>query len=413
MQTWTEIVTDIQQNWIFYAAMPLVAAAIGYGTKIVAIKMMFEPIEFLGIKPYLGWQGIVPRKAAVMAAIACDTMTEKLIKPQDIFGRIDPDRVAKEIEKPLLESVEQITREVGSKYYPGLWEATPEMVKSLLIRRIQAGAPQIVADVMRDIKDNIDRVFDLKEMVIGKLLQNKPLLNRIFLEAGAGEFRFIRNSGLYFGFAIGCVQAATWAATHNVWVMPLFGGFTGWFTDWLALKMVFRPLTPKKYLFGLIEWQGMFLRRRKEVAAAYGALIAQEVVTPRNIMESVLKGPLSERIFTLVHRHVQRAVDEQSSITKPLVVLAVGSAKYQELKREVAQRLMDSLPETIRHMEGYAEEAMDLRNTLSTKMQQLNEHEFERLLRPAFEQDEWILIAVGAVLGFLVGELQDFIMLHH
>ena len=413
MQTWTEIVTDIQQNWIFYAAMPLVAAAIGYGTKIVAIKMMFEPIEFLGIKPYLGWQGIVPRKAAVMAAIACDTMTEKLIKPQDIFGRIDPDRVAKEIEKPLLESVEQITREVGSKYYPGLWEATPEMVKSLLIRRIQAGAPQIVADVMRDIKDNIDRVFDLKEMVIGKLLQNKPLLNRIFLEAGAGEFRFIRNSGLYFGFAIGCVQAATWAATHNVWVMPLFGGFTGWFTDWLALKMVFRPLTPKKYLFGLIEWQGMFLRRRKEVAAAYGALIAQEVVTPRNIMESVLKGPLSERIFTLVHRHVQRAVDEQSSITKPLVVLAVGSAKYQELKREVAQRLMDSLPETIRHMEGYAEEAMDLRNTLSTKMQQLNEHEFERLLRPAFEQDEWILIAVGAVLGFLVGELQVFIMLHH
>ena len=413
MQTWTEIVTDIQQNWIFYAAMPLVAAAIGYGTKIVAIKMMFEPIEFLGIKPYLGWQGIVPRKAAVMAAIACDTMTEKLIKPQDIFGRIDPDRVAKEIEKPLLESVEQITREVGSKYYPGLWEATPEMVKSLLIRRIQAGAPQIVADVMRDIKDNIDRVFDLKEMVIGKLLQNKPLLNRIFLEAGAGEFRFIRNSGLYFGFAIGCVQAATWAATHNVWVMPLFGGFTGWFTDWLALKMVFRPLTPKKYLFGLIEWQGMFLRRRKEVAAAYGALIAQEVVTPRNIMESVLKGPLSERIFTLVHRQVQRAVDEQSSITKPRVVLAVGSAKYQELKREVAQRLMDSLPETIRHMEGYAEEAMDLRNTLSTKMQQLNEHEFERLLRPAFEQDEWILIAVGAVLGFLVGELQVFIMLHH
>lgn len=413
MQTWTQILTDIQQNWIFYAAMPLVAAAIGYGTKIVAIKMMFEPIEFLGIKPYLGWQGIVPRKAAVMAAIACDTMTEKLINPQDIFGRIDPDRVAKEIEKPLLESVEQITREVGSKYYPGLWEATPEMVKSLLIRRIQAGAPQIVADVMRDIKDNIDRVFDLKEMVIGKLLQNKPLLNRIFLEAGAGEFRFIRNSGLYFGFAIGCVQAATWAATHNVWVMPLFGGFTGWFTDWLALKMVFRPLTPKKYFFGLIEWQGMFLRRRKEVAAAYGALIAQEVVTPRNIMESVLKGPLSERIFTLVHRHVQRAVDEQSSITKPLVVLAVGSTKYQELKREVAQRLMDSLPETIRHMEGYAEEAMDLRNTLSTKMQQLNEHEFERLLRPAFEQDEWILIAVGAVLGFLVGELQVFIMLHH
>jgi uncharacterized membrane protein YheB (UPF0754 family) len=48
---------------------------IGYGTKIVAIKMMFEPLEFFGIKPFLGWQGIIPRKAAQMSAIACDTLT--------------------------------------------------------------------------------------------------------------------------------------------------------------------------------------------------------------------------------------------------------------------------------------------------------------------------------------------------
>ncbi len=49
---------------------------------------------------------------------------------------------------------------------------------------------------------------------------------------------------------------------------------------------------------------------------------------------------------------------------------------------------------------------MDVRNTAITKMQELNEEEFEELLRPAFEEDEWILIAVGAALGFLVGEMQ-------
>ena len=45
-------------------------------------------------------------------------------------------------------------------------------------------------------------------------------------------------------------------------------------------------------------------------------------------------------------------------------------------------------------------------------MQELNEEEFEGLLRPAFQQDEWILITVGAVLGFLVGEAQVHVMLH-
>ena len=40
-------------------------------------------------------------------------------------------------------------------------------------------------------------------------------------------------------------------------------------------------------------------------------------------------------------------------------------------------------------------------------MQELTPEEFEGVLRPAFKQDEWILITVGAVLGFLVGELQS------
>ncbi len=64
------------------------------------------------------------------------------------------------------------------------------------------------------------------------------------------------------------------------------------------------------------------------------------------------------------------------------------------------------------HMEAYAEEAMDLKNLMVEKMQELTEEEFEGLLRPAFQQDEWILITVGALLGFLVGELQVHVMIH-
>src|SRR6516225_9030868 len=137
MQSVHEIVVDVRENWMLYASMPFVASAIGFVTKIVAIKMMFQPIEFIGIRPVFGWQGIVPRKAATMASIACDTMTTKLIKPEDIFNKLDPDRIAKEIETPLLEAVEDITREVAGHYAPGLCEAAPEAVKNLIIHRIQ------------------------------------------------------------------------------------------------------------------------------------------------------------------------------------------------------------------------------------------------------------------------------------
>ncbi len=412
MQSWHAVVVDVQQNWMLYASMPFVACAIGFGTKIVAIRMMFEPIEFVGIKPpFLGWQGIVPRKAATMAAIACDTMTTRLIRPEDVFNKLDADRVAKEIEKPLLEAVEDITREVAGHYAPGLWEAAPEAVKRLIIRRIQEEAPNIVKQIMLEIKANIGAVFDLKDMVISSLLRDKRLLNRIFLESGSGEFRFIRNSGAYFGFVIGCVQALTWAVTHSSLVMPVFGLFTGWFTDWLALKMVFNPKHPTRYL-GLITWQGMFLKRRMEVSREYGRLIAREIVTPHNIIDAILRGPMSDRLFNLIQKQVQKAVDEQAGVAKPFVVFAVGSTKYQKMKKLVTQEIIKRLPETLKHVEQYAGDAMDLENTLATKMTELSVEEFEHLLHPAFEQDEWMLIAVGAALGFAVGEIQVFIMEH-
>ena len=49
---------------------------------------------------------------------------------------------------------------------------------------------------------------------------------------------------------------------------------------------------------------------------------------------------------------------------------------------------------------------IDLKNTLSGRLAALPPKEFEGLLRPAFQQDEWILITVGAALGFLAGLAQ-------
>ncbi|WP_290054083.1 DUF445 domain-containing protein [Amycolatopsis solani] len=401
------IVADFAQHWPLYVSIPLVAALIGYGTKLVAIRMMFQPVEFIGVRPFLGWQGIVPKRAARMASIACDTMTEQLIKPAEVVARLDASRIAKEIEKPLLAGVEDIVREVASHYQPGLWESLPVRVQRLVIERVQHESPRMVAAVLDLIKSDVDSVFDLKGMVVTSLVKDKRLLNRIFQEAGAKEFKFIARSGLVFGGAIGVIQMVAWVLFKFPPIMPIFGLFTGWFTDWLALRMIFYPIEPKRY-FG-VQWQGLFLKRREEVAEAYGSLIAKEIITPHNVIEAILHGPLSDRVLALIQRQLDR---ELGSVAKPLLVFAVGSRKYQDVKLAIAEQIMSRLPETMRYIEDYATDAMDIRNVLVSKMKQLSPREFERLLRPAFEQDEWILIATGAVLGFAVGEAQVLVLEH-
>ena len=65
----------------------------------------------------------------------------------------------------------------------------------------------------------------------------------------------------------------------------------------------------------------------------------------------------------------------------------------------------------MKFVEQYAGDAMDVRNTVVERMQDLSPEEFEGMLRPAFKEDEWILITVGAVLGVVVGEMQIMFML--
>ena len=404
------VLHDIAEHWYIDLSIPVVAAIIGYVTKLVAIRMMFEPLEFVGIKPYLGWQGIVPRRAARMATIAVDTMTRDLISANEVVQRLDPKRGAAELAEPMAEASADITREVMTEFQPDLWDAMPEPMRRLVISRVRAETPRMIASVLSEIQSDVDAVFDLKEMVITNLVTDKALLNRIFREAGRKEFRFIARSGIYFGATIGLLQMTLWVLFHEPLIMPAFGLIVGWFTDWLALKLIFNPKEPVRILG--IEFQGLFLKRRKEVAADYGALIADEIITPKKVIEAILRGPMSDRVFAMVRKQVQLSLDRNTGLARPLVVLSVGTTRYQDMKRTITAKIMERLPESMTYVEDYARDTMDIRNLLVRKMQDLDELQFEALIRPAFEQDEWILITVGALLGFTMGEVQALVLEH-
>jgi uncharacterized membrane protein YheB (UPF0754 family) len=393
-------------DWLLYIAIPFVAALIGYVTKRVAIEMMFRPIDFVGIRPFLGWQGVVPRHGGRMAAIATDLLTANLLDLDEIFARVEPDRITREIEQPLLRAIDEITRDVLAECHPALWEALPSMVQQLIIKQLQAGSPRLVRELIADLRENLDTVLDLKHMTVRKLTRDRGLLVRLIRETSRPEMAFIARCGIYFGFVLGLVQALVWALTKNSWVLPVFGGSIGLFTDWLAIKLIFMPREPVR--LARFTLQGKFQRRRAQVARQYGELVAHEVLTVPNLVNAILRGPRSDQVTAMVRRAVARAVDEQAG---RVATVTVGAARLREIKQTAATRALERLPETLRHAEGYLTEAMDVANMVEKRMLGLTPLEYEGLLRPAFRQEEWKLIAVGGVIGFLVGELQVFLML--
>ncbi|PXY31143.1 DUF445 domain-containing protein [Prauserella muralis] len=406
------VLADLAAHWPLYAAIPFVAALIGYVTKRVAIEMMFRPLEFVGVPgTVLGWQGVVPRHGGRMAAIATDLLTANLLDISDVFARIDPERITREIEQPLLRSVDEIAREVLRECHPRLWERLPAMARDLLVKQLQASSPQLVRRLVDELRENLDDVLDVKHMTVQQLTRDKALLVRLIRETSRPEMAFIARSGIYFGFVLGVVQSVVWALTKEPWVMPIFGASIGLLTDWLAIKLIFVPREPVR-LFNRFTLQGKFQRRRAEVARQYGELIAREVLTVPNLMNALLRGPRSDRLMLMIRRMVAEAVDTQAAAARPLVSVAIGDQRLAEMKQAAAERAIRRLPDTVSHAEGYLTTAMDVANMVEERMLRLTPVEYEGLLRPAFRQDEWKLIAVGGVIGFVVGELQVLLMLH-
>lgn len=387
-----------------YISIPLISGLIGWGTNVLALKMTFYPLEFKGIKPFLGWQGIIPAKAAKMASTAVDLWTSKLINVQDIFTRIDPEMVAKEMAPRFDQMAKDILDEIMYKESPALWDRVPQSGKQALYDRLAKDMPEVVEKIMQDLKDNIDDVFDLKNMIVSYLTSNKSLMNEIFLKCGEKEFKFIEKSGFYFGFLFGLGQMALWYFYPEWWILPLAGLVVGYATNWLALKLIFEPINEKRILG--FRFQGLFIKRQDQVAAEYSKMLAERILTPKHIFGTIINGPGKDNFMDIITLHVNRSIDEAAGFSKNIVAFVAGSRKYEKLKEMAADKVIEELPESINTMFDYAEEAMNLEVILRDKMQALSSEEFVDFLRPVFKEDEFTLILVGAALGCAAGWAQ-------
>jgi uncharacterized membrane protein YheB (UPF0754 family) len=237
---------------------------------------------------------------------------------------------------------------------------------------------------------------------------DKGLLNKIFLKCGHQEFKFIEKSGAYFGFLFGLIQMFIWYYVQPWWFLPVAGIVVGFSTNWLALKLIFKP--EKAWKIGNLHIQGLFIKRQKEVSAEYASIIAGQILTSAKILDSIFFGTKSDQVMELIRKHVTRIIDLTAGKSKDLVLMVAGSKKYTVIKNIAFSTFTEDLRIIISRAYNYTEEALNLEQTLRSKMQALPPWEFAGFLHPIFEEDEWKLITVGAFLGGLAGFAQLYLL---
>ena len=404
MQSWSEITHDFGANWLIYLSMPLVAAFVGWATKIVALEMIYRPLEFKGVGPF-GWQGIVPRRAGKVGSKTIELLTSNLLKPEELLARIDAGEAVEALRGPLTQAVDEISRDIAEQIRPGLWDSLPDAARKAMQDRIKSQAPRVTENMLNEMKSDLGRYVDLQFLSVTTLVRNKEKLVKLMRGVSDDAMAFVRRSGIFFGLGIGLVQMVAWALFKNPWIMPAFGFAVGFLSDYIALNMLFRPVHPKKFL-GFIPFQGLLHAQREKITRDYAKILADDLFSPEILFDGIVSGPGSDKLFAMAAKEVEAAIDAQTGVAGPLVVLAVGTKRYRALKDRVVALVLERLPSTLLEAQEYATSVIDLENTIVEKMDQLSNEQYESILRPIFKDDEPLMITVGGVLGGVVGELQ-------
>jgi len=386
---------------MLYCSIPVVAGLLNWATNNLAVKMIFYPLNFWGLKlktwpdtplGLVGWTGIVPAKARPMATRMVRMVTSSLIDVSQVARRIQPPQIVQLFQPHVPSAVEAAARSAGMSWMV----ASPMGLAGAL-----SLADRFVASFTVRIQENIGDIMDLEHLVVDKMVKEKKLLVELFQTCGKVELAFVIRSGLYFGFLLGILQMAVWVCWDPWWSLAVGGALVGYVTNFIAIKSIFEPVEPVRV--GPWRFQGLFLTRQHEVAAEFALFLREKVLTPQAIWEEILYGSRKDKFEALLRDHIR-------SFAGPLASSQILTKKTETgitVEEVLADKVLTFLRQEHWRLHGYMERRLDLETTMRIKMREMSSAEFEGVLHPIFEEDELTLICTGAVLGLAVGFLQS------
>ena len=402
---WQEF-TSRPDFWGFITIAP-VASFVTWIHVWMALKMVFYPIRFIGVHlgPIpLGWQGIVPRKAGKISGILVDQSLSKIGSLDEFFSEMKPDEMAEFISESMMDNVEELIDEVMSERNSTLWENLPRAIKRRIYTHVRKQVPGIMDSLVTELTFNVENLVDMREMVVRQMESDREMMVRMFLRVGQKEIDFIWHISAAIGAFFGIVQMGVWLVVPWHWTLVFWAAFWGLLTNWIAIWMVFNPVEPKRIPILGWTWHGAFMRRQTEVSEVFAHISTRELFTIKQIMTEMMFGPKADKTRKVVKRHVSRMLD--SPIVRTAIQMTMGWEEYAKLKDTIIDKSIEATMGPISDPGLNESRAVKVNELFLERMKLLTPMEFQNLLRPAFREDEWILIVLGGVTGALAGWLQ-------
>jgi uncharacterized membrane protein YheB (UPF0754 family) len=423
---WWDALRSRPDFWGFITIAP-VAATVTWLHVWMALKMVFYPLDFWGLRlgPLpLGWQGIVPRKAGKISGIIVDQTLSKLGSLQEFFAAMNPDEMAAYLSEAIEGDLDELIDDLMYERHALLWENLPYAIKRRIYAQARQQLPEVLRELVTELTYSVENLVDMRGMVVRQMENDRALMVRMFLKVGQKEINFIWHISFVIGFAFGILQMGIWLVVPWHWTIVFWAALWGFLTNWIAIWMVFNPVDPVRFRapqlvkrvqgfpwirpcvphLGTYTLHGAFMRRQAEVAEVFAGITTHELITLHNIMKEMMYGPYADRTRRIIKRHINQALS--TPLVRTTLQLGLGPKNFAQLKVDLVEKSIQATMGPVADPVLNHSRAEKIFGLIRDRIRALSPPEFQSLLRPAFQEDEWILIVLGGVTGALAGYLQ-------
>lgn len=190
-------------------------------------------------------------------------------------------------------------------------------------------------------------------------------------------------------------------------LIPLISAFIGWFTNWIAIKMLFHPKVPVKILG--ITFHGIFPKRQKQFAEKLGKLVSQELLSFSDIEKKISNPDNIEKLMPFVETHIDHFLRVKLAEEMPMIGIFIGDKTINQMKAIFIKELQSLFPSMMENYMGQLEKDLDLEKIVIDKVSGFSSDKMEEILQAIMSKEFRFVEIIGGVLGFIIGLLQVFI----
>ena len=192
-------------------------------------------------------------------------------------------------------------------------------------------------------------------------------------------------------------------------VMILISGAIGWITNWVAIKMLFRP--HKEINFGLFKIQGLIPKRRAEIGSGIANIIQNELISVKDVISNIDREEFSKRLNALIDEVLDKNLKKKVKEKFPFLQMFLTDKIAKDVGNTIKDIIMGNQEKIFEIFSNYAEENIDFEVIISDKISNFSLDKLEEIITFLAKKELKHIEVIGAILGMLIGAVQYLITL--